>query len=42
MSGVCALQFADIDHAHPDVENDILRWGKWIIEETGAAGVSAE
>jgi len=32
------LMFADIDHAHGDVVNDLNSWGEWVIKETGAAG----
>ncbi|TFK75239.1 glycoside hydrolase family 13 protein [Pluteus cervinus] len=28
----------DIDHRHPDVQNDLLSWGTWILETTGAVG----
>ncbi|KAJ7104144.1 glycoside hydrolase family 13 protein [Mycena belliarum] len=28
----------DIDHRHPDVQNDLLNWGTWILETTGAIG----
>ncbi|KAF8729375.1 hypothetical protein AX14_009784 [Amanita brunnescens Koide BX004] len=29
---------ADIDHRHPAVEQDLLEWGSWILETTGATG----
>lgn len=29
---------ADIDHAHGDVEKDLLEWGAWIVQETGNVG----
>ena len=29
---------ADIDHRHPEVRDDLLAWGKWVIDEIGAAG----
>ncbi|KAF9475389.1 alpha amylase [Pholiota conissans] len=29
---------ADIDHRHPEVQDDLLSWGKWILETTGASG----
>lgn len=29
---------ADIDHSHPEAREDIIKWGKWIIEEVGASG----
>lgn len=32
------LMGADVDHAHPDVENDNLTWGDWVLKETGASG----
>ncbi|EIW84269.1 glycoside hydrolase family 13 protein [Coniophora puteana RWD-64-598 SS2] len=28
----------DIDHRHPKVKEDLLAWGKWILETTGAGG----
>ncbi|KLO17207.1 glycoside hydrolase family 13 protein [Schizopora paradoxa] len=28
----------DIDHTQPDVKEDLLRWGEWILEQTGGAG----
>lgn len=28
----------DIDHRHPAVREDLLSWGKWILETTGASG----
>lgn len=28
----------DIDHTHPDVQRDLLNWGTWILETTGASG----
>ncbi|XP_006459524.1 hypothetical protein AGABI2DRAFT_184188 [Agaricus bisporus var. bisporus H97] len=28
----------DIDHRHPDVREDFLKWGTWILETTGASG----
>ena len=31
---------ADVDYDHPEVRQDTLDWGKWVIEETGAAGFS--
>jgi hypothetical protein len=30
--------FADIDHDHPEVRDDIKHWGEWVIKETGAEG----
>ncbi|KAG9088120.1 hypothetical protein FRC07_012660 [Ceratobasidium sp. 392] len=32
------LMGADIDHHHPKVKDDLLAWGKWVIDEIGAAG----
>ena len=29
---------ADIDHSHPEARADLIKWGKWIIDEIGAAG----
>jgi len=29
---------ADIDHSHPEARDDIIKWGKWIINEVGACG----
>ncbi|KAF7327810.1 Glucan 1,4-alpha-maltohexaosidase [Mycena kentingensis (nom. inval.)] len=29
---------ADVDHRHPDVQKDLLDWGVWILETTGASG----
>ncbi|KAI0078840.1 glycoside hydrolase family 13 protein [Panus rudis PR-1116 ss-1] len=28
----------DIDHRHPDVRKDLLKWGEWVLETTGASG----
>ncbi|TEB33337.1 glycoside hydrolase family 13 protein [Coprinellus micaceus] len=28
----------DIDHTHPDVQEDLLKWGSWVLETTGAGG----
>ncbi|KAL1708228.1 glycoside hydrolase superfamily [Schizophyllum commune] len=28
----------DIDHRHPEVQEDFLRWGPWMLETLGAAG----
>ncbi|KXN84750.1 Glucan 1,4-alpha-maltohexaosidase [Leucoagaricus sp. SymC.cos] len=28
----------DIDHRHPDVKEDLLDWGSWILTTTGASG----
>ncbi|KAK7047862.1 hypothetical protein VNI00_006190 [Paramarasmius palmivorus] len=32
------LMGADIDHSHPEAHEDVINWGKWIINEIGAAG----
>lgn len=32
------LMGADIDHAHGDVEKDLLDWGAWVVQETGNVG----
>ncbi|KAJ3480649.1 hypothetical protein NLI96_g8198 [Meripilus lineatus] len=28
----------DIDHRHPEVKKDLLAWGPWVLETTGAMG----
>ncbi|KAI0784258.1 alpha amylase [Abortiporus biennis] len=28
----------DIDHTHPEVKRDLLSWGTWVLETTGAMG----
>ncbi|KJA26308.1 glycoside hydrolase family 13 protein [Hypholoma sublateritium FD-334 SS-4] len=28
----------DIDHRHPEVQEDLLSWGKWVLQTTGATG----
>lgn len=28
----------DIDHSHPDVREELYKWGEWILKETGAEG----
>ncbi|KAJ7284988.1 glycoside hydrolase family 13 protein [Mycena rebaudengoi] len=28
----------DIDHRHPDVREDLFKWGAWVLETTGATG----
>ncbi|KAH7884735.1 glycoside hydrolase family 13 protein, partial [Phlebopus sp. FC_14] len=28
----------DIDHRHPEVRRDLISWGSWILDETGASG----
>lgn len=32
------LMFADIDHNHPEVREELFRWAKWYLEETGVDG----
>ncbi|GAA5821107.1 hypothetical protein JCM10212_002981 [Sporobolomyces blumeae] len=32
------LMGADIDHTHPDVREDMLKWGVWMIEHMGYSG----
>ncbi|KAK3705252.1 hypothetical protein LTR37_013413 [Vermiconidia calcicola] len=32
------LLFSNIDYAHPEVREDILNWGKWMVEDTGIEG----
>ncbi|KIM84842.1 glycoside hydrolase family 13 protein [Piloderma croceum F 1598] len=29
---------ADIDHRHPEVRKDLLAWGTWVLDTTGATG----
>jgi alpha-amylase len=29
---------ADIEHSHPEARNDLVKWGKWIIDEVDACG----
>lgn len=33
------LMGADVDHGREDVRNELVRWGKWLVETTGARGV---
>ena len=33
------LSFADLDYRHPDVINDVKRWGEWIFGELGLSGI---
>lgn len=30
--------YPQVDHRQPEVQSDLLAWGKWILEETGATG----
>ncbi|KZT20149.1 glycoside hydrolase family 13 protein [Neolentinus lepideus HHB14362 ss-1] len=32
------LMGADIDHNHPEVQRDLMEWGAWVLDTTGAAG----
>ncbi len=32
------LMFANIDHAHPDVKEELKKWVQWFIQETGVHG----
>ncbi|MDO5732733.1 MAG: alpha-amylase [Eubacteriales bacterium] len=32
------LMFADIDHDHPDVRDELMRWARWFVEETEVDG----
>ena len=32
------LMFADIDHHHPEVREELFRWADWYIQETGVDG----
>lgn len=32
------LMFADIDHQHPEVRNELFNWATWFIKETGVDG----
>lgn len=33
------LMFADIDHKHPDVHNELLYWGEWFINHIDIDGI---
>ncbi|KAJ5730950.1 uncharacterized protein N7483_005458 [Penicillium malachiteum] len=33
------LMFADLDHSHPEVRNDLLNWGTWITNELSLSGM---
>lgn len=33
------LMFADIDHTHPDVREEIFNWADWFIDETKIDGI---
>lgn len=32
------LMFADIDHYHPEVREELFKWALWMIDETGVKG----
>lgn len=32
------LMFADIDHSHPDVVNELMHYSDWLVKETGVDG----
>lgn len=32
------LMFADIDHHHPEVRDELFQWALWMIEQTGVDG----
>lgn len=32
------LMFADIDHYHPEVREELFQWALWMIEQTGVQG----
>lgn len=33
------LMFADIDHAHPEVVEELKKWSVWFVKETGIDGI---
>lgn len=33
------LMFADLDYAHPEVKDDVKRWGEWIGKEAKIKGI---
>ena len=33
------LMFADLDYSHPEVRDDIKRWGEWIGKELKIKGI---
>lgn len=33
------LMYADLDYAHPEVKEDVLKWGAWMTEEVGITGM---
>ncbi|KAK5161197.1 hypothetical protein LTS14_000993 [Recurvomyces mirabilis] len=32
------LMFSNIDHSHPEVKQDLMNWGRWMLESTGISG----
>lgn len=32
------LMFSNVYYAHPEVRRDVLRWGEWMVHETGVHG----
>lgn len=32
------LMGMDLDVSHPEVREDLFKWGEWILKETGASG----
>ncbi|KAF2716120.1 glycoside hydrolase family 13 protein [Polychaeton citri CBS 116435] len=32
------LMFSNIDYTHPEVRDDVVKWGNWMINETGVDG----
>lgn len=32
------LMNADVDFSHPDVKNEVIKWGKWVVKELGVDG----
>lgn len=33
------LMFADLDYAHPEVQDDVKRWGEWMGKEIKIKGI---
>lgn len=33
------LMFADLDYNHPEVKEDVKRWGVWVAKELGLSGI---
>lgn len=32
------LMFSNIDHSHPEVRDDLMKWGEWMINDVGVDG----